>query len=153
MQRIDRIRYPAQDLMPQRMIRAMFIMILTVVTLVALARLTDRPREAQPPRGPVLSERVVHIWGNTAGEARITDADGDLIAEFGTGKANFISVIDRVIRRERGRYNADPDGPLHLRLRAGNRLALFDPGTGRETELASFGNDNVASFSDLLTAE
>ncbi|MEL6126649.1 MAG: photosynthetic complex assembly protein PuhC [Pseudomonadota bacterium] len=149
----NRIRHRPEDLVPRLLMRAVLLLIFAILAIVAFARITDRPLEAQPPRGPIVAEQVIHLWGDTSGAARVTDADGIEIATFAPGEGGFLSTIDRFVRRERARHNADPAGPLHVRMREGNRLALFDPSTGRETELVSFGKDNVAAFASLIQTE
>lgn len=126
------------------------ILLFCVVVLVAWARLTDRPLDAQPKRLPITSERVVVMSADLSGSALITDDAGKLVAKFGPGEAVFISTIVRVIDRERKKVGADLNAPIYLRQRGETRLTFFDPETQRETELSSFGQDNVASFKALL---
>ncbi|MEM1076008.1 MAG: photosynthetic complex assembly protein PuhC [Pseudomonadota bacterium] len=134
-------------------VRPMWIvtgLLVAVLGLVAFARLTDRPLDAQPDRSEIIDERVLYISATLDGAARITGKDGEIIGEYPPGGANFIATMSRVVARERMKHKADQDAPVHLRRRAENRLTLFDPATGRETELSSFGKDNIAAFSVLL---
>ncbi|MEM1421929.1 MAG: photosynthetic complex assembly protein PuhC [Pseudomonadota bacterium] len=147
-----RIRHNPNDAVSRMMMRLVLLLVLTVLALTTAARLTDRPLEAQPLRGPIVSEQVFHLTGQINGAALVTDAQGDVILRYGPGEAIFISTIDRVIRRERRRSGASLDGPVHLRMREGGRLSIFDPSTARETELASFGDDNIAAFQRILDA-
>ncbi|MEM1162306.1 MAG: photosynthetic complex assembly protein PuhC [Pseudomonadota bacterium] len=146
------MRHPTQRMVPHRMMMAIVILLGAILALVAFARLTGMEPTAQPPRGPILSERIIHIDGNIAGAVRVTDQNDQVITDLPAGKGVFISTVNRVLLRERARFRADPDGPLHLRMREGNRLAIYDPATDRETELVAFGTDNVAAFAGLLTA-
>ena len=150
MSNTDRMVY-RPDVVSRNLMRGVLVLLVTVVALVAYARLTDRPLEATPPAGEILAERVVHISGSITGEAQITDADGALIADFGRGEAVFITTIERVLRRERERHQAELVAPYHVRLREGQRLSVYDPVTGAETELEGFGVDNIAAFQALLT--
>jgi len=145
-----RMTYRSNDRVSRNLMRGVLVLLVTVLALVGYARLTDRPLEARPPAAPILVERVLFIEGNIAGEARVTDADGAVVAEYGRGEAVFISTIDRALRRERQRHEADAAAPYHLRLRAGGRLSIYDPATGGETELEGFGDDNIAAFRALL---
>ena len=106
--------------------------------------------EAQPPNGDIVSERVIHLQGTVAGAARILDVDGAEIMRFASGEGGFVSTIDRVIRRERLRNGVSNEGALHVRMREGQRLSIFDPSTGREIELEAFGRDNIAKFEALV---
>ncbi|MEM7746752.1 MAG: photosynthetic complex assembly protein PuhC [Pseudomonadota bacterium] len=121
-----------------------------IVAMVGWARLTDQPLAAKPAELPITFERKLYISADLDGAARITDERGAIVAQFGAGEAVFISTISRVIDRERQKKSADPDAPIYLRRRGETRLTIFDPETLRETELSSFGKDNVASFNVLL---
>ena len=121
-----------------------------IVALVAWAQLTDQPLAARPADLPITSERAVHMEAELDGSAHVTDHRRALIADFGPGEAVFISTIVRVIDRERRKVGADPNAAIYLRQRGETRLTFFDPETQRETELNSFGQDNVASFKALL---
>jgi putative photosynthetic complex assembly protein len=121
-----------------------------VVALVAISRFSERDLVGQPEQTEILAERIIFLDGDLNGAARVTAENGDVIAEFGPGEAVFISTIARVIDRERATHNADAKGPVHLRKRAPNKLVLFDPATGDETELSGFGKDNIAAFQRLL---
>ncbi len=143
--------YRSNDRISRNLMRGILVLLITVLALVAYARVTDRPLAATPPDGPIVAERVLHISGNITGEAQITDVDGVLIAEYARGEAVFITTIERVMRRERERHQVDLAGPYHLRMREGARLSIFDPSTGAETELEAFGVDNIAAFEVLLS--
>ena len=127
-----------------------FLLLVGIVALVAWARMTDQPPAAQPKDLPLTFERVLFMSAELDGSASITDETGNLVAEYGAGEAVFVSTIVRVIHRERQKANANVAGPIHLRRRGEKRLTVFDPETKRETELSSFGKDNVASFAALL---
>ncbi|MEM0990232.1 MAG: photosynthetic complex assembly protein PuhC [Pseudomonadota bacterium] len=130
--------------------RAVFFMLCTIVLLVAAARLTDRPLAAPTPVSDIKLERVIQIQTTLAGAALVTEMDGTVVADLPTGKGVFISVIDRVVRRQRVTAGVSADGPVHLQLGVNNRLSLLDPSTGRRIELVSYGKDNVAAFRGLL---
>ena len=135
---------------PKALLRGVLTLIAVVLTFVFYASLTDRPLEAQPPNGAILSERIIHLQGNIAGAARILDKNGAEIGTFAAGEGGFVSTIDRVIRRERLRHGMPGEGVLHVRMREGERLSIFDPSTGEEIELESFGRDNINKFAALL---
>lgn len=135
---------------PTVLLRGVLVLIVFVLSLVFYASLTDRPLVAQPPDGAIVSERVVYLQGAVTGAARVLDEDRAVIMEFASGEGGFVSTIDRVIRRERLRNGVSNDGVLHVRLREGNRLSIFDPSTGREIELEAFGRDNIAKFEALV---
>lgn len=121
-----------------------------IVALVAVARWTDQPLSATPESTPVIAEKEMNIAATLDGAAQITDRDGNLLVAYDSGEAVFISTIARVIAQQRSQKGAAAEGPILLRKRAPNRLTIFDPNTGNETELSSFGKDNVTAFAALL---
>lgn len=139
-----------EEKIPVALLRGILVLLGLVLILVFYASLTDRPLEAQPPDGAIVSERIIHLQGAVSGAARVLDVNGDEIMRFATGEGGFVSTIDRVIRRERLRHGLPNDGVLHVRLREGERLSIFDPSTGREIELEAFGRDNVAKFAAIV---
>ena len=60
---------------PKPLSRAVLALIVTVLILVAYARLTDRPLEAQPPDGAIVSERIISMQGTQSGAALILDEE------------------------------------------------------------------------------
>lgn len=135
---------------PTVLLRGVLTLIAVVLAFVFYASWTDRPLEAQPPNGAIVSERIVYLQGTVAGAARILDADGSEIVKYSSGEGGFVSTIDRVIRHERLRHGVPNNGVLHVRMREGQRLSIFDPSTDNEIELEAFGRDNIAKFAALL---
>jgi putative photosynthetic complex assembly protein len=146
----DRLVYRPTDTVSRNLMRGILVLLITVLALVAYARVTDRPLEAVPDRGEIVQERLLHIEGDITGAARIADAETGEVIEYASGEAVFITTIERVLRRERERHAADMAAPLHLRERAGGALSVYDPTTGEEVDLTSFGTDNIAAFAVLL---
>ncbi|MEM1344929.1 MAG: photosynthetic complex assembly protein PuhC [Pseudomonadota bacterium] len=143
----DRIR---RDRIDTIIMRTVFFFLVCIVILTALVRLSGQPLLAQSMRGPIQSERIIDIQSDIAGAARVTDIDGSIIADLSSGEGVFISVIDRAVRRERIRYGASQDGPVHLRLREGDKLSIHDPVTGHEINIMGYGPDNIAAIATLL---
>ena len=149
-----RIHAKPEELVPRVLVRVMFALVLTILALVTVARLTDRPLEATPSAAPILSERLIHLSSDASGAARVLDMNGTVVASFGADKGGFVSGIDRVIRRQRSRAGVLQTAPVALRLRvdeqAGHRLSIYDPETGWSAELMGFGADNLRTFARLL---
>lgn len=134
----------------QKMMTAIFVMLVVIVGLVGLHTLSGRPMVAQTPLGPIVTEREITLWGDTRGAARVSDADGVTLVEFEAGQGGFVSTIDRVVRRERLVHGVPESGPVIVRLREGDRVTLYDPSTGNETPMINFGQSNAAHFHALL---
>ncbi|WP_299968818.1 photosynthetic complex assembly protein PuhC [uncultured Roseobacter sp.] len=145
-----RIHAKAEEMIPRIMVRAMFGLTAVVLLIVTVATLTDRPVQSTPPQGEILTERAIVLTGDASGAARVLDATGTVIADFASDKGGFVAGIERVIARERAKIGAAPTDPVLLRLRAGNRLSLYDPVTGWSAELMGFGASNTRTFARLL---
>ena len=145
-----RIHAKPEELVPRVLIRVLLALVLSILALVTVARLTDRPLESLPADSPVISERLIYISGAANGAARVLDEQGSVIAAFPPDKGGFVAGIDRVIRRERMKARLTAETPVVLRLRSGNRLSIHDPETGWSAELMGFGADNLRTFARLL---
>ena len=145
-----RIHAKPDELVPRMLVRAMFSLVALVLVIVSIATLTGRPPEATPTDAPVIAERAIFLAGDASGAARVLDATGTVIADFPADKGGFIAGVERVIARTRAQAGADPNAPVILQLRQGNRLSLFDPVTGWSAELMGFGASNTRVFARLL---
>ena len=150
MSETQRIHSRPEEIVPTVLLRLMFALVLSVLALVTVATLSDRPLESTPPQSEVIAERAIFISGDTSGAARVLDQNGAVLADFSAEKGGFVAGIERVIYRERMKHGADQSGPVLLQLREGNRLSLTDPTTGWSAELMGFGADNTRSFARLL---
>lgn len=143
-------RAAPHDLVPRWMIRAVLALILSVLGLVSIARLTDRPLIAVPADTPIIAERLVSLKAANNGATTVTAPDGSLIEEIPSREAGFISGMARVIERERLKHNVDPATPIAIQMRDTGRITLYDPATGWSAELASYGASNTQAFARLL---
>ncbi|WP_299286806.1 photosynthetic complex assembly protein PuhC [uncultured Tateyamaria sp.] len=145
-----RIHAKEEELVPRVLVRAVMALLLIILSMVTIATLTNRPLESQPAQGPILTERAIYLSGEASGAARVLDADGALLADFPADKGGFVAGIERVIIRERQKTGGAANAPILLRLRAGNRLSIYDPETNWSAELMGFGADNLRTFARLL---
>ncbi|WP_299147402.1 photosynthetic complex assembly protein PuhC [uncultured Tateyamaria sp.] len=145
-----RIHAKEEELVPRVLVRAVMALLLIILSMVTIATLTNRPLESQPSQGPILTERAIFLSGEASGAARVLDANGALLADFPADEGGFVAGIERVIIRERQKTGGAADAPILLRLRAGNRLSIYDPETDWSAELMGFGADNLRTFARLL---
>jgi putative photosynthetic complex assembly protein len=145
-----RIHAKEDELVPRILIRAVIALLLSILALVTIATVTDRPLESTPSDSAILSERTIFLSGQSSGAARVLDGNGALLADFSAEKGGFVAGIDRVVIRERTKMGADLSAPVMLRLREGNRLSIYDPETNWSAELMGFGADNLRTFARLL---
>ncbi|EPX75994.1 photosynthetic complex assembly protein PuhC [Salipiger mucosus] len=138
------------ELVPRALVRAVGALVLSVLALVTLYRLTDRPVIAAPPQGDIAVERSVILSGDLSGAASVTAPDGRPIAELGPEEGGFVSGVWRVIRRERINHRVPLDGPVTLLGHRSGRVSIHDPATGWSADLMGFGADNARAFARLL---
>lgn len=148
---VETLRKRDREMIPTLLLRAMFILVLSSLVIVAYARLTDRPLAAAPPMDtPVLAERLIVLYGSMNGAAEVTDPDGRIIASLPNDQGGFVAGIWRVLVREREMRGVPIDTPVRLVLFSDNRLGLRDDATGWRAELIGFGVDNYRTFLRLL---
>jgi putative photosynthetic complex assembly protein len=131
----------------------MFVLCLCVLIIVSYARITDRPLSATPPtleEAPVVQERMIRIFGEMDGSARVLDMNGNLVADFAPDQGGFVAGIYRVLERERGAVGLDASEPIRLVRFSDGRIGLRDDHTDFRAELFGFGADNEAVFARLL---
>ena len=137
-----------RELIPRRLVIAMFSMAIAAVMLTGFAVLTERPLVGQPQLAPVVAERSLVIDADGNG-IRVTDAStGGTVLDLTNG--GFISVVNDGLERARivNRISGNP--PVTLTLYENSRLSLLDPTTGWSTEISSFGPGNVGVWMNLL---
>lgn len=137
-----------KELIPRRLVIAMFSLALASVLLVAFAVLTDRPLVGQPKMAPVVAQRdlVIQSDGNAI---RVTDATSrQTVLKLTNG--GFISVVNDGLERARHVSRLQGNPPVTLTLYENSRLSLVDPATGWSTEISSFGPGNVRVWMNLL---
>lgn len=142
-----------KEMVPTILVRAMFILCVCVLIIVSYARLTDRPLEAMPPseaEAPAVQERMIRIFGQMDGSARVLDIDGTVIADLGPEEGGFVAGIYRVLERERGAVGLHASEPIRLVRFSDGRIGLRDHLTDFRAELFGFGADNEAVFARLL---
>jgi putative photosynthetic complex assembly protein len=142
-----------KEMVPTILVRAMFVLCLCVLIIVSYARITDRPLSATPPsleEAPVVQERMIRIFGEMDGSARVLDMNGNLVADFSPDEGGFVAGIYRVLERERGAVGLDASEPIRLVRFSDGRIGLRDDHTDFRAELFGFGADNEAVFARLL---
>ncbi|MEQ8366488.1 MAG: photosynthetic complex assembly protein PuhC [Roseicyclus sp.] len=142
-----------KEMVPTVLVRAMFVLCVCVLIIVSYARLTDRPLEAMPPsleEAPIVQERIIRIYGQMDGSARVLDLDGNVVANLSNTEGGFVAGISRVLERERGAVGLSASEPIRLIRFSDGRIGLRDDYTDFRAELVGFGADNEAVFARLL---
>lgn len=142
-----------KEMIPTILVRAMFVLCICVLIIVSYARLTDRPLEALPPsleEAPVVQERMIRLYGEMDGSARVMDLDGNVIAVLDETQGGFIAGVYRVLERRRGAVGLSGSEPIRLVRFSDGRIGLRDDHTDFRAELVGFGADNERAFARLL---
>ncbi|MEO1491619.1 MAG: photosynthetic complex assembly protein PuhC [Pseudomonadota bacterium] len=139
-----------KELVPRILLRAIALFVLVVLALVTWARIAGVPPTAQPDDSQIIHERVIHIFGEMTGAARVLDANGAVITELGATQGGFIAGVARSLTLKRRQAGVDPAAPVRLVQFKDGHLGLRDDYTGWRAELIGFGKDNAAAFAKLL---
>lgn len=139
-----------RDVVPTVMVRLMFGMVMLCLILVSAHVWTGQPKEATPPESAVVIERTLYLDGAMSGAARVTLADGTVIADLSPEEGGFLSGVWRVLQRERTKARTALDGPVVVAAYENGRMSVTDPSTGWSADLMGFGQDNAAAFAKLL---
>ena len=139
-----------RELVPRILLRAVAALVLAVLAMVTWATVSGLPPAALPPESKVAEERVLHIFGDLTGAARVLDEHGALVADLGPDKGGFIAGVARSLTLKRRQAGIDPAAPVRLIRYEDGRLSLQDDHTGWRAELIGFGKDNAAAFAKLL---
>jgi putative photosynthetic complex assembly protein len=145
-----RFRRPDRnDIIPPAVTRAMLALVLVSLTLVAYARLTDRPLVGQPAPSSVVEAREIRLFADRGPGMRVTDAATGAVL-FENANGGFITAVHTALRHNRARHDLATDLPVRLASYENGRLVLHDDLTGWAVELADFGSDGRAAFARLL---
>ena len=145
-----KMRSEDKERIPRILLRAVALMAVASLCLAAYARLSGRPLEATPAEGPIAEQRLLRLYADMSGAARVLDAEGMMIAQYAPEIGGFISGVSRALTRVRRSHGVASDAPVRLIRYQDGRLALKDDATGWRVEIAGFGADNRAAFARLL---
>ncbi len=120
---------------------------MTVLVLVAIARVTGRPVEVFD--APVVSSVALQFEDRANGSVAIIDAaSGQEAARF-EGEQGFARGVLRALARERKRQGLPHEIPFLLRTHTDGSMTLRDPATRQNIHLDSFGPAQKAVFAKL----
>ncbi len=143
----QKLRTRDKELVPTRLVIAMFSLAILTTVLVAISVLTDRPLVGTPPAADVIRTHELTLSGE--GRAmHVVNAEGRVIFDGTNG--GFISVVNDGLEYARHRAGITENTAVTLTEYADGRIGLYDPATGWKTELASFGTGNLNVWRALL---
>ncbi|MEM8555336.1 MAG: photosynthetic complex assembly protein PuhC [Pseudomonadota bacterium] len=139
-----------REMIPTGLIIACVVLALSSLALVSYAQYTDAPNVGQPDVAAVTNERMLTLEGSRNGSVIVTDVATGRTASFASNESGFVSVITRGLERKRMIADVEGNPPVRIVEFENGRLALQDPASGWETELAFFGQTNRDAFAQFL---
>ncbi|MEM1274500.1 MAG: photosynthetic complex assembly protein PuhC [Pseudomonadota bacterium] len=100
--------------------------------------------QAQTDFGQITEERAIALAFDRDAGTVVTDETGAVVASFASGDGGILEMLAVVIDHDRERVASAPGGLFFVRLHEGERLSIFDPATGRQISLSSYGDHNLA---------
>lgn len=136
-----------KEMIPKRLVYAMFGLALASLAITTFAVVTDRPLVGVAPAEPVVAQHQVILEG-TGNAARVTTPDGTVLMDSEHGA--FVTVIRSGLTRARRVARLEGNPPVTVTQFESGRMTLTDPATGWQVELSSFGQGNTAHFTRLF---
>lgn len=138
---------PKKEVVPTRLVYAMFGLALGALALTTFSVLTDRAHVGRPPAETALSTHTVILAGE-GNAAFVTAPDGRVLLDSETGA--FVAVVRSGLERARRMHQVAGNPAVEIARYPSGRMTLTDPATGWEMNLSSFGQGNLAHFERML---
>ena len=136
-----------KEMIPRRLVYAMFALALSSLAFVSWSVATDRPLVGVPPEETPVAVHNVTIAGE--GDASyVVTTDGDVLLDAANGA--FVAVVRNGLDAQRRKFRIADNPPVTITEYESGRMALFDPATGWQVELSSFGQGNLGHFRRLF---
>lgn len=137
-----------KEMIPTRLVFAMFGLAFGALVLTTGAVLMDRPLSGVPPVEPVIATHEVILSG-TDNAARMVSTGGEVLLDTENGA--FVTVIRSGLFAARRKHRLEENTPVTITEYESGRMALFDPATGWQVELSSFGQGNLGHFRRIFS--
>ena len=136
-----------REMIPARLVWARFGLAALTLTLVSFAVATDRPLVGVPPNEPAIAVHVVTIGGE-GNAATVVRTDGEVLLDAENGA--FVTVVRQGLERARRMHRVAGNPPVTITEWESGRFTLYDPATGWDMQLSSFGQGNLHHFKRLF---
>ena len=137
------------DKIPAPLLRAILVLVLASVALVAYSVYSGRDHVGVPQAAEVVQERAIILQGGGAQAVTVLATDGTVLMDLPHG--GFITVIQNAMERARLTAGVDKLLPVRIVKYANGRLSAVDDYSGWSAELGAFGSDNRAAFERLMS--
>ncbi|MGA1316386.1 MAG: photosynthetic complex assembly protein PuhC [Rubrivivax sp.] len=142
---------PMSDtLIPRWATRAVATLLALLLIGIGSARLSGWEPSVTP--GALLLERSLRFTDTPDGAILVSDVTESRTLATMRGEQGFLRGVLRGLARDRRQHGIGADAPYTLSLHDDGRLLISDPSTGQRIDLASFGADNAAVFTQWLPA-
>lgn len=137
-----------REVIPRRLVYAMFGLAFVSLVLVSISVMLDRPHSGVPAAEPALAVHTVTLAGE--GEAaHVTDeATGTVLLDTENGA--FVTVVREGLETARRKHRIAGNPAVKITEWESGRWTLDDPATGWRIELSSFGQGNLGHFRKLF---
>ena len=153
----DHLRRSGESLIPRPLILGAGAVMLTVVTLVAVARLAGmEPAGTSESMARTPAARVMLSFEDRTDGGIDVYRTGEFadsqapVAEIAPGEGSFVRGVLRALARSRMLAGLEETARFELVAWQGGGLTISDPSTDAEIELGAFGPDNAGAFARLL---
>ncbi|MEM0948300.1 MAG: photosynthetic complex assembly protein PuhC [Pseudomonadota bacterium] len=141
------MRVRDQEMIPARLVWGMFGLAALALGLVTFSVATDRPLVGVAPEEPALAVHVVTIGGE-GNAATVVRTDGEVL--LNTDHGAFVTVVRQGLERARRMHRIAGNPPVTITEWESGRVTLYDPATGWDMQLSSFGAGNTRHFTRLF---
>ena len=142
-----RMRARDREMIPTRLVHAMFGLAAGILALTALWVWTGQATTGRPDPATAMATHALTIEGEGTA-IRVTDGAGRVLMD--TDQGGFVSVVNDGLERARLVARVTGNPPVEIVEWDDGRITMTDAASGWKTELASFGPGNLAVWRDLI---
>ena len=142
-----RMRARDREMIPTRLVQAMFGMAFGVLILTAAWVWTGQGTTGRPAPATAMATHSLTIEGQGTA-IRVTDDTGRVVLD--TDQGGFVSVVNDGLERARLVARVAGNPPVEIVEWDDGRITMTDPASGWKTELGSFGPGNLAVWRELV---
>lgn len=136
-----------REMIPTRLVIAMFSMALISLVLVSLAVITNRPLVGVAAPEPAVARHEVILSGE-GNASHVVTSEGVVLMDAENGA--FVTVVRQGLERARLVHGLAGNPPVIITEWESGRWSLDDPATGWSMALSSFGAGNTRHFVRLF---
>ena len=137
-----------REVIPRRLVYAMFGLAFISLVLVSVSVLLGRPHSGVPAAEPAVAVHAVTLAGEGKGAHVVEETSGTVLLDTENGA--FVTVVREGLQTARRRHRIAGNPPVTITEWESGRWTLNDPATGWSMELSSFGQGNLSHFRKIF---